>query len=332
MQTSSRRAGGKLVTTLSESRKKIIAGALLLAAVLALSSCGTEAEAQGYTAPEAAVSDEERQEYLRSSLEAMAMPPSDGAASASNDYISIDISGANQGCFSVDCSRVGSRKLKLGVTKDGETYYYNLFESAEPVYFPFQLGDGYYTITVYEHIEGARYSPELSCEAAVSLENEFSPFLLPSQQVNYSRSSEAVNFSFELTLGAEGDLEKVERVFDYLVSTIKYDNAKARAVENGELVGYIPDIDETLETKKGICYDYSALFAAMLRANGIPAKLVMGYVFPDDIYHAWNLIYTTDAGWVAKEIRFDGSDWSLADATFGSGEGGKASYEPVYEY
>ncbi len=240
---------------MSESRKKIIACALLLAAVLSLPSCGGETAAQGYTAPEAAVSEEERQEYLRSSLEAMAMPPTDAGASASNDYISIDTSGAAKGCFSVDCSAVGSRKLKLGVTKDGETNYYNLFESDEPVYFPLQLGDGYYTITVYEHIEGARYSPELTAEVSVRLEDEFSPFLLPSQQVNYSPSSEAVSFSFELTLGAEGDLAKVERIFDYLVSTIKYDNAKARAVENGELVGYIPDIDETLKTKKGICYD-----------------------------------------------------------------------------
>lgn len=332
MQTASRRAGGNLVETLSDSFKKLIACALLLAAALSLSSCGGEGAAKGYTAPETAVSDEERQEYLRAALEAMAMPPPEGAASASNDYISIDTSGANKGCFSVDCSAIGSRKLKLGVTKDGETYYYNLFESEAPVYFPLQLGDGYYTITVYEHIEGARYSPGLTSEVSVSLESEFSPFLLPSQQVNYSPTSEAVNFSFELTLGAEGDLAKVERIFDYLVSTIKYDNSKAGAVESGEFVGYIPDIDETLKTKKGICYDYAALFAAMLRANGIPAKLVMGYVFPDDIYHAWNLIYTTDEGWVAKEIRFDGSAWSLADATFGSGEGGDATYEPVYEY
>ena len=32
--------------------------------------------------------------------------------------------------------------------------------------------------------------------------------------------------------------------------------------------GYLPDIDETLETKTGICFDYAALMCAMLRCRG----------------------------------------------------------------
>ena len=39
----------------------------------------------------------------------------------------------------------------------------------------------------------------------------------------------------------------------------------------------LPSVDETLKTKKGICFDYAALMTAMLRSQGIPTKLEIGY-------------------------------------------------------
>lgn len=85
--------------------------------------------------------------------------------------------------------------------------------------------------------------------------------------------------------------------------------------------GYLPDVDDTLRTNKGICFDYAALVTAMLRAQGIPTKLVIGTVSPGDLSHAWNLIYTKEKGWVAVKIYFSGGTWKLMDATFGASMG-----------
>ena len=42
-----------------------------------------------------------------------------------------------------------------------------------------------------------------------------------------------------------------------MITNISYDEEKARTVESG----YLPDVDETLESGKGICFDYAALNA-----------------------------------------------------------------------
>lgn len=73
---------------------------------------------------------------------------------------------------------------------------------------------------------------------------------------------------------------------------ITYDNEKAATVSGN----YLPDIDETLSTKKGICFDYASLTAAMLRSIGIPAKLAIGY--SASVRHAWIDVYIQSvAGW-----------------------------------
>ena len=53
--------------------------------------------------------------------------------------------------------------------------------------------------------------------------------------------------------------------------------------------GYLPDLDQVLEKKMGICFDYASLTAALLRVQGIAVKLVIGYA--DNTYHAWNEVY-----------------------------------------
>lgn len=54
--------------------------------------------------------------------------------------------------------------------------------------------------------------------------------------------------------------------------------------------------------------------AAMLRSQGIPCKLVIGYA--GTAYHAWINVYIQGTGWVDQLIYFDGKNWSLMDPTF----------------
>ena len=91
--------------------------------------------------------------------------------------------------------------------------------------------------------------------------------------------------------------------------------------ENTE-AGYIPDIDNTMKTKKGICFDYASLMAAMLRSQNIPTKLVVGY--SGDAYHAWISVYLHESGWIDNIIEFDGKNWSLIDPTLAANNSGSS--------
>jgi len=64
----------------------------------------------------------------------------------------------------------------------------------------------------------------------------------------------------------------------------------------------------------GVCDEISAIFAAILRAQGIPSRLVSGIAYSESIeeagfknwgLHAWNEVYFPDFGWVAFDIAFD---------------------------
>ena len=85
-------------------------------------------------------------------------------------------------------------------------------------------------------------------------------------------------------------------------------------------------IDETLSTKKGICFDYASLTAAMLRSIGIPAKLAIGY--SASVRHAWIDVYIQSVGWVERAVEFNGDEWKLMDPTFAA----TGTDESIQEY
>ena len=84
----------------------------------------------------------------------------------------------------------------------------------------------------------------------------------------------------------------MQEVYEYVIKNIVYDDEKAATVKSG----YLPNVDDTLKTKKGICFDYAALMTAMLRSSGIPTRLDIGYA--TNIYHAWISTYLDEQGWV----------------------------------
>ena len=114
----------------------------------------------------------------------------------------------------------------------------------------------------------------------ISLENEFLPFLYPNQYVNFSPESNASKLALSLLADDATDQEGIETIYNYVTQHITYDEGKASTVESG----YLPDVDETLASGTGICFDYAALMTAMLRSRDIPCKLQIG--FAGDIKHA----------------------------------------------
>lgn len=68
-------------------------------------------------------------------------------------------------------------------------------------------------------------------------------------------------------------------------------------------------LDEVLEHRRGVCQDFAHLAIGCLRATGIPARYVSGYVetlpppgqsrlIGADASHAWFSVYVNEVGWV----------------------------------
>lgn len=232
------------------------------------------------------------------------------------DVATIDASNTSEGYVIVSYTG-SSKKVKLQITGTNSiTYTYNLTNG--PEVFPLSAGSGDYTVAVYENVTGNQYATAMSEVISVTITNTFGPFLYPNQYVNFTASSRTVTTGMELAKSADNDLDVVSNIYNYVISNITYDYQKAETVQSG----YIPDVDSTLTSKKGICLDYAALMSAMLRSQRIPTRLEVGYA--GDAYHAWISTYIKEVGWVNGIIEFDGKNWALMDPTFAANSSEKA--------
>ena len=184
-------------------------------------------------------------------------------------------------------------------------------------------GNGSYDVSFWENLYDDNYAAIFSQNLEVSIADPFLPFLRPNQYVNYSVSDKAVALSQVLTKDSVEIVEVIADIYSYIIKNIDYDYEKAATVS----YGYLPAIDEILDTKKGICFDYSVLMASMLRAQHIPSKLVIGYA--GSAYHAWIEVYSKEEGWIKKEIYFNGKDYTLMDPTFASAGGGQVNIASI---
>jgi transglutaminase-like putative cysteine protease len=141
--------------------------------------------------------------------------------------------------------------------------------------------------------------------------------------VDYSSAPKTVAKAAELTAGKTDPLEKVQAVYEYVVKNITYDKKLAASVQSG----YLPVLDSVLAKKTGICFDYASLMTGMLRSQGVPCKLVVGYA--GTAYHSWISVWSDETGWIDAAIYFDGTAWHRMDPTFASS--GKQS-ESIMKY
>lgn len=246
----------------------------------------------------------------------MIIPAADGKKTLETENLTVDISHLDLGYFMVKYTGSAAKLYVQLVGPDQEEYKYFLEPSQEYVTLPLTAGSGEYYLCAYENIGGEQYSPILSQLLQVELANEFAPFLCSNQYVKFTEDSEALQLAAELTAEISDNLEKVQQIYRWVVRNIEYDYDKAVNVSTG----YLPDVDHTMKSKKGICFDYAALMAAMLRSLGIPTKLNIGYL-TGDIYHAWISVYLDETGWVDNLIEFDGNDWKMMDPTVASSAG-----------
>lgn len=254
----------------------------------------------------------------RDSTPQVLTPTADGTVVYQNDVAAVDASNTSQGYVMVNYN--GScEKVKLQITgPDQNCYTYLITEPGNYTAFPLTAGNGSYSIQVMENIGGDSYVLSLEQTVDVQIENEFLPFLYPNQYVDFKADSNAVKKGSELAEDTWTDLEVVQNIYNFVIKNISYDEEKAQNVS----YGYLPNVDDTLASGTGICFDYAALMTAMLRSQNIPTKLEVGY--SGDTYHAWISTYVDDKGWVDNIIEFDGDSWQIMDPTLGANNDSKS--------
>lgn len=121
--------------------------------------------------------------------------------------------------------------------------------------------------------------------------------------------ADVVNAAKSVTEGKSDDEAKARALYDWVGSRIEYDHDKVRAYEEqGDW--WEQDPEHTFTTRRGVCIDYSRLYAAMARAVNLDVKVITGLGYDGrGGYgpHAWNEVY------LAEEER-----WVLLDSTWAS--------------
>ena len=225
----------------------------------------------------------------------------------------IDASCADDGY--VFAAAKSSARLKFQVKCGEMTYNYDMPNDGTPALFPINMGDGSYGFRIMENVEGSSYAELDAAYQDVKLSSEFDPFLIPNVFCSYDEKSKCVEKARKLMKGVKNEGEVVREVCTFVAGAVSYDYDKAEILANSS--GYVPDPDATLAEGKGVCFDFASLTAAMLRSLGMPTKVVTGYVSPDDLYHAWIMVYA-DGTWQTALFSVKPKTWSRCDVTFAS--------------
>lgn len=249
-------------------------------------------------------------------------PEASGKKTLGSSPLILDISNQDQGYLTAESDSDDSR-MNIQLTAPSGVVYSYFLEPDEQAVLPFSEGSGEYLITCYQQVDGNQYAALYTETLTVKLQNEFLPFLYPNQYVDFSSKSEACKLAASLVKEDMTDIDILKTFYTYVTSHISYDYDKADSVE----AGYLPDVDDTLNTGTGICFDYAALTTAMLRSQDIPCKLQIGY--SGDVKHAWIDVYIRGRGWVTKAVSSDGDTWKLMDPTFDANSDGD---EAIQEY
>ena len=256
-----------------------------------------------------------------SSLQVL-VPEAPGKKTLGTSPLVLDISDTDQGYLTAVSDSTDQMMNVQLTAEDGVVYSY-FISPGDSAVIPFSSGSGTYQVSCYQQISDSQYAALYADTLEIKLANEFLPFLYPNQYVNFTPDSEASKLALSMVSEDTSDIDALQTIYNYVVSHVTYDYDLADTVASG----YLPDVDETLQTGKGICFDYAALTTAMLRSCDIPCKLQIGYA--GDIKHAWINVYIRSRGWVDKAVEFSGDSWSRMDPTFDSNSEDK---DTIQEY
>ena len=134
----------------------------------------------------------------------------------------------------------------------------------------------------------------------------FSAYIFVYKQDNLSLTNgqatlwdtDTVKLADEICADCDTDEEKVKAIYNWMIHSFEYD------YDCEPFIQYF-NARKTLSTRKGICYDFSHLFAALCRSQHIPCFVVDGDKRDNAQYHhTWNRVYFNDSWW-DMDVTFD---------------------------
>lgn len=237
----------------------------------------------------------------------------------------IDTENLSKGIIDITYKKTDSAIYKVLVVKGEEKIVYPFNADGNTETFPLQMGNGTYKIGLLKNAGGNKYAYVTSKTVELNLEDQNVVYLNSIQNISWNSDDEPIEFGRELLKNKLWNSTKIKTLYNYMINNMSYDYDKIPDLKPD----YVPDIVITFDEMKGICYDYSALFASIHRSQGIPVKLVKGYSKFVEGYHAWNEIYINES-------------WYIIDSTVDSTLNGSKvtikmykqteDYTKVYEY
>jgi hypothetical protein len=118
----------------------------------------------------------------------------------------------------------------------------------------------------------------------------------------------------EVTAKGKNDEEKAKLLYSWVGSRVKYDWDKVNLYEQ-KRIWKEQTPEETFSSKRGVCIDYSRLYAVMARSLGLEVKVVTGLGYDGrGGYgpHAWNEVYLSDKkNWIPLDSTWvaSGGNW-----------------------
>ena len=115
------------------------------------------------------------------------------------------------------------------------------------------------------------------------------PYLLNGGATLWDTQTEEL--SDEICADCDTNAEKVQAIYNWMIANLEYD------YDYQTLLQYF-DVRRTLSTRKGVCYDFANLFAALCRSQNIPCYVVDGTPYDRSTEdHTWNRVYYDGCWW-----------------------------------
>ena len=227
--------------------------------------------------------------------ESAVWPSASGKNTLKSGALEVDCGNASDGYIMVR-GGASSRKLKIRISRGESMFTFDLNTDDQFEVFPLQLGSGSYVCELFENAKGSKFSQAGIVTFDAALKDDLAPYLCPNQYVSYGSDAPAVAKAAEICAGLQTPGEKFNAIREYVKRDYTYDFVTAVSVKPGRM----PDISLCFGKGKGICQDLSAMAVCMLRSQGVPAQLMIGYA--ENRFHAWVTVFVDGA-----EVMYDPS-------------------------
>ena len=248
----------------------------------------------------------------------------------SNKFVRIDTTTASEGYIILE--NLDERAYNLGVYISTEEtneigtnpgfIWISDSKGKSSIKVPLTYGVTSYNITVVTSMTYEPTGSECSSKKAEltfkpTTVSETGPFLFSAGEVIYDENMMFIKKAKEIASTCSNDFEKVEKMQAWLTSYMTY-----KQEEDTPNLIYQCDLEKIYNRKTGVCYDYAVILAAMLRSQGIPCKLAIGYY--DGVGHVWTEVYVNSDGvHAADNVYLEGKKWSRVEATLSGANGAK---------